>query len=84
MSTIRNADKIVVLKDGVVVEEGPHEKLMMVEGFYHSLVTKQLTTQEKEADLEDDKNNVLEEEDEIIGEGKIIEATIQRTIGFYE
>ena len=32
LSTIRNADKIVVLKDGEVVEEGSHEKLMMVEG----------------------------------------------------
>jgi ABC-type multidrug transport system fused ATPase/permease subunit len=27
LSTIRNADKIVVLEDGVVVEQGSHEEL---------------------------------------------------------
>jgi subfamily B ATP-binding cassette protein MsbA len=38
LSTVRNADKIVVVKHGKIVEEGPHEELIEKEdGFYKSL-----------------------------------------------
>ncbi|CCK19628.1 ABC transporter ATP-binding protein [Pseudolactococcus laudensis] len=38
LKTILNADKIVVLKDGVVIEEGSHQKLLHVpNGFYAEL-----------------------------------------------
>jgi ABC-type multidrug transport system fused ATPase/permease subunit len=37
LSTIRNADMIVVLEDGRVVEQGPHEALLALEGRYASL-----------------------------------------------
>ncbi|WP_412921915.1 ABC transporter ATP-binding protein [Lactococcus raffinolactis] len=38
LKTILNADKIVVLKDGVVIEEGSHHKLLHVpNGFYAEL-----------------------------------------------
>jgi len=37
LSTVRDADVILVLKDGVVIEQGSHDELMAMEGFYHSL-----------------------------------------------
>jgi subfamily B ATP-binding cassette protein MsbA len=37
LSTLRNADKIIVIKDGVVVEDGTHEQLLALEGRYAQL-----------------------------------------------
>jgi len=37
LSTIKNADKIIVLKDGSVVEEGIHEDLIALKGYYYQL-----------------------------------------------
>ncbi|XP_071713905.1 ABC transporter B family member 21-like isoform X2 [Rutidosis leptorrhynchoides] len=40
LSTIKNADVIVVIKNGVVVEKGKHDKLINIkDGFYTSLVS---------------------------------------------
>ena len=39
LSTIQNADKITVVKDGVVLEEGNHAKLMSNKKFYYVLQT---------------------------------------------
>ncbi|MDO8655360.1 MAG: hypothetical protein Q7R48_02990 [bacterium] len=36
-STVRHADKIVVLKKGVIAEMGQHEKLMSLNGIYAHL-----------------------------------------------
>jgi len=38
LSTLKNADRILVLDDGRVVEEGSHEQLMELHGLYHRLV----------------------------------------------
>ena len=38
LSTLRNADRLVVMKEGKVVEVRKHDELMAVEGTYHSLV----------------------------------------------
>jgi ATP-binding cassette, subfamily B, bacterial len=40
LSTLRNADYLLVMDGGKVVEEGTHEQLMMLKGVYHGLVQK--------------------------------------------
>jgi len=42
ISTIRNADEIVVLHDGTIVEKGSHEELLAMNGHYAELYNKQL------------------------------------------
>ena len=42
LKTIINSDKIVVLKDGKVLEEGNHEELLKEKGFYYNLYTNQM------------------------------------------
>jgi ABC-type multidrug transport system fused ATPase/permease subunit len=37
LSTLRNADKIIVIKDGVVAEDGTHEELLELDGVYAEL-----------------------------------------------
>ncbi len=37
LSTIRNADLILVVKDGNVIERGTHQELMRLKGFYREL-----------------------------------------------
>jgi len=41
LSSIKNADKIYVLKDGKVAEEGTHEELMKKKGEYAKLYNSQ-------------------------------------------
>jgi ATP-binding cassette subfamily B protein len=77
LSTVKNADKIVVLKDGRVVEEGTHERLYTLNGEYRELYDLQFRDQEARAsDVIDDDANVnvtstetLKEESQLIHEG---------------
>ncbi len=41
LSTIRNSDLILVMRDGAVVEQGNHEELMKLNGFYAELYNSQ-------------------------------------------
>jgi ATP-binding cassette subfamily B protein len=41
LSTLRNADKLIVIDKGEVIEEGSHEELMKLDGSYADLVRKQ-------------------------------------------
>uniref|UniRef100_A0A803Y598 ATP binding cassette subfamily B member 1 n=1 Tax=Meleagris gallopavo TaxID=9103 RepID=A0A803Y598_MELGA len=40
LSTIQNADKIAVIQNGKVTEQGTHQQLLAEKGFYYSLVNK--------------------------------------------
>lgn len=42
LKTILNSNKIVVLRDGNVIEEGSHEALLKEKGFYYKLYTDQM------------------------------------------
>ncbi len=46
LSTVRDADVIIVVKDGKIVEQGTHKELMKLKGYYNGLYTRQY---EKEA-----------------------------------
>ncbi|MBO5461004.1 MAG: ABC transporter ATP-binding protein [Ruminococcus sp.] len=41
LSTIQNADVILVMKDGKIIEQGNHEELLKNKGFYHELYQSQ-------------------------------------------
>jgi len=43
LSTIRNANNIVCLKYGEIVEQGSHDQLVELGGVYKNLVDRQLT-----------------------------------------
>ena len=42
LSTVKNADKIVVLENGEIAEEGTHAELTLIKGKYYELVKNQL------------------------------------------
>jgi ATP-binding cassette subfamily B protein len=41
LSTIRESDIILVMKDGDVIEKGSHEELLAGKGFYYELYNSQ-------------------------------------------
>ena len=41
LSTVRNADLILVVKNGRIVEQGNHTELLTKKGYYHELYTRQ-------------------------------------------
>ena len=77
LSTIRTADIIVAIEEGRVKEMGTHDELMVKEGLYHSLVTRQMegkiildndNDQKLYPDLEDEMDtNKFERKDSLIG-----------------
>jgi ATP-binding cassette subfamily B protein len=48
ISTVKNADSIIVLKNGKIVEMGNHDSLLEQKGIYFDLYTKQLLEKELE------------------------------------
>ena len=45
LSTIQHADEIVVMRDGMIIEQGKHESLMLLNGLYKHLCNMQKITQ---------------------------------------
>ncbi len=43
ISSVMQADKIIVLQDGVIIQEGSHDNLMQESGYYKALYQEQLT-----------------------------------------
>ena len=41
-STVREADQIIVMKDGGIAETGTHESLLSKRGVYYGLVGRQM------------------------------------------
>src|SRR3984957_8772152 len=48
VSTVQNADQIIVLRDGRIIERGTHDQLLTTEGYYADLHRKQLLEEELE------------------------------------
>lgn len=42
LSTVQNADNIIVLHKGKIVEQGTHQELIKLEGTYYTLIKNQL------------------------------------------
>ena len=42
LSTVKNADQIIVLDKGSIIEKGTHVALVKSKGYYYSLVKNQL------------------------------------------
>ena len=42
LSTVIDADKIIVLSKGVIMEQGTHEELLAANGAYKKLIEKQM------------------------------------------
>ncbi|KAL5615563.1 hypothetical protein BROUX41_005606 [Berkeleyomyces rouxiae] len=70
LSTIMNADRIIVIGDGKILEMGDHESLLKVRGKYHNLWSKQVFFKTKK------KENTEESEDSHI---LVDDASVQRT-----
>jgi len=43
LSTIANSDKILVMKEGKIIEEGTHRDLLSTDSVYKSMWEKQIT-----------------------------------------
>ena len=41
LSTIRNADKIIVIENGKIIEQGTHEELLALKGYYYNTLNSQ-------------------------------------------
>ncbi len=48
LSTVQEADKILVLKDGQIIEQGNHESLLADKGFYYDLYQSQFSKKAEE------------------------------------
>jgi ATP-binding cassette subfamily B multidrug efflux pump len=46
VSTVKNADNIIVLRDGYIIERGTHDELLAHNGYYADLYQKQLLEEE--------------------------------------
>ena len=50
LSTIRNCNRILVLENGKIIEEGNYEELLSKKGFFYELVERQRIEEESVAE----------------------------------
>ena len=53
LSTIKDADEIIVMQHGEVKERGNHAELIAMNGVYKNLVNRQLVSEELDKENED-------------------------------
>jgi ATP-binding cassette subfamily B protein len=46
VSSAKNADKIIIIEEGQIIQEGSHNQLVNQEGYYAELYLKQLSEKE--------------------------------------
>jgi ATP-binding cassette subfamily B protein len=46
VSSAKNADKIIILEDGQIIQQGSHNQLLNQDGYYQQLYNKQLSEKE--------------------------------------
>jgi ABC-type multidrug transport system fused ATPase/permease subunit len=46
VSSAKNADKIIIIEEGQIIQEGSHNQLVNQEGYYAELYVKQLSEKE--------------------------------------
>ena len=51
LSTVRTADRILVISDGKVIEEGNHKSLLRQKGYYYNLYANQFKEEMEQAVL---------------------------------
>lgn len=59
LSTVRRADNILVIKDGIIAEQGTHEELLEQSGLYSELCKVQLTDTQKIIEETVSLNNIF-------------------------
>ncbi len=57
LSTVKNADVILVVKDGKIIERGRHAELMNAKGYYYRLYTRRFEDEETSNFLSSSKKN---------------------------
>lgn len=80
LATIRNADVIVAMKDGEVIEQGTHDELLAAKGHYFQLWTVQGLAEH----VEDEKVKVQEHEQKSIAKTKPTETDFFSSTEKYE
>jgi ATP-binding cassette subfamily B protein len=68
LSTVKSCDTIIVLKNGVVHEQGSHSELYNKGGEYRSLWDKQTQQDERELQAKEDEKRRIEEREKVLQE----------------
>eukprot|EP00730_Choanoeca_flexa_P006959 TRINITY_DN12253_c0_g1_i1.p1 TRINITY_DN12253_c0_g1~~TRINITY_DN12253_c0_g1_i1.p1 ORF type:complete len:792 (+),score=209.57 TRINITY_DN12253_c0_g1_i1:96-2471(+) len=67
LSTVRDADQVLVISKGNIVEKGTHDELVAQNGIYHKLVERQLQLSRSPLPDHDDKDDNNEDDDNVEG-----------------